>query len=130
MISIRSTLSSGIDDQMMLPMSSGLTRWPSTRISVLLVAVAPKPRISTVALRPMAPPSELTLTPARALSTSGRFCAGVWRISWRVMTETLAATPESASAKRVAVTTTASAGGSAASVGKVLNSASVATVYG
>jgi hypothetical protein len=43
---MRSTLSSGIADQLTLPRSIGFRRWPSSRIRVLLPAVSPKPRMS------------------------------------------------------------------------------------
>ena len=54
-ISMRCTLSSGIADQLTLPRSIGLRRWPSSRISVLLPAVSPKPRMSIVESMPRLP---------------------------------------------------------------------------
>jgi hypothetical protein len=53
--SMRWTLSSGIADQLTLPRSIGFRRWPSSRISVLLPAVSPKPRMSTVESMPRLP---------------------------------------------------------------------------
>jgi hypothetical protein len=54
-ISMRRMSSSGIADQLIELMSTGLKRSPSTRISVLLVAVSPKPRKSTLASMPRLP---------------------------------------------------------------------------
>ncbi len=108
MISMRCTLSSGIADQLTLPKSIGLRRWPSSRISVLLPAVSPKPRMSTVESMPRLPERARTSTPALPLSMLGKSRAGVLRMSSRVMTLTLAATLVSASLKRVALTMTGS----------------------
>ena len=103
---MRRMLARGTVDQLMLPPSIGFRRCPLSSTSVLLPAVSPKPRRSTVASMPIAPYSGRTSMPAVALSRSGTLVAGVFWMSSRLITLTSAGTCGSDSANRVALTTT------------------------
>ena len=94
--------------------STALRRWPSSRISVLLPALSPNPRRSTVASVASGPESVRTSMPARERSRSGRVASGDASISARSMTEILAGIRESVSVKRVAVTITVAGAASCA----------------
>jgi hypothetical protein len=86
-ISIRSIELSGMVDRSTPARSMSFTRRPLIRISVLAVANAPKPRISTVVPAPFTPPYRLVnCTPGTCAMTSCTVCPGECAMSSAVIT--------------------------------------------